>query len=258
MKKHDITILVLSCDKYSDLWKPFFTQFRKHWKNCPYPVVLGSNTLAYKSVNTILSGPDKDWSSSLIAILSKIETPYVFLWLEDIFPVSNVNIREFENALIFMLNNNAKHMHIYPVPKPDRILEGFKYGEFDRGAPYRATGLGFWKVSYLSKLLIPGENPWNFEVMGSYRTSYSDGFYCLTQPLFNRIHVVEKGFIFPEAHAYCRAHNIPLDISRRSIVAGSYGLRSSFQSIYFNIIIRIPWKIRTSWMNILRKLLISY
>lgn len=260
MKSNDITILILSCDKYADLWKPFIMQFKKNWPDCPYPVVLGSNTILLKdkNISTILSGPDRDWSASLIKILEKIRTRYVFLWLEDIFPISRVNTHEFKEALKFMKKKNAKHMHVYPVPKPDRILEGGAYGEFERGAPYRATGLGFWDTSYLSKLLLPGENPWNFEIMGSYRTSYSDGFYCLMKPLFSRLHVVEKGYIFPDAYAYCQTHKIPLDMSRRSLASGGGGLRSLLQSAYFNTLIHIPWKMRTAWMNLLRRLLISY
>jgi len=37
------SILIPSCDKYSDLWRPFFTLFWRHWPDCPFPVYLGSN-----------------------------------------------------------------------------------------------------------------------------------------------------------------------------------------------------------------------
>lgn len=250
---NDVTILVLSCDKYADLWKPFFMLFRKYWPKCPYPVVLGSNTKKNRGVPTILSGPDRDWSTSLLKILSQITTPHVFIWLDDIFPISRVSTQRFKDSLRFMNLKNAKHIHVYPVPKPDHV-EGL-FGIFDRGAPYRATALGFWDRKYLMDLLLPGESPWKFEVMGSYRSCYDDGFYCHMQPLFNRLHVVEKGKIFRDAYDYLRRHNITV---HREVNQGGNYIISNFQSIYFNTIIKVPWRIRVEIMNVMRKLLISY
>ena len=252
----DVTILVLSCDKYCDLWKPFFSQFHKHWKDCPYPVVLGSNTISYKKETSILSGPDKDWSSSLLRLLEQIKTQYVFLWLDDIFPISDVDAAYFTEALAFLRRKKGIHMHAYPIPTPDRVDGGF--GVFDKGAPYRATALGFWRVEYLKTLLLPGESPWNFEIMGSYRISYDDGFYSVAHPFFERIHVVEKGKIFNNAFEYCRAHGIHLDTGKRHVLSGGGNIRSVLQSLYFNAVLRIPWRTRLKIMNLLRKLLVSY
>jgi hypothetical protein len=256
----DCTILILSCDKYADLWKPFFQQFHKHWKDCPYPVVLGSNTVVYKNkkVRTILSGPDSDWSTSLLSILQQIETPYVFLWLDDIFPISDVRTKRFADALASLGKNDGVHMHMMPTPKPDEQLANGKYGVYKKGAPYRVNSVGFWGVAALRNLLLPGESPWSFEIMGSYRSSFTDGFYCSMKPLFERLHVIEKGKIFQDAHEYCQKHGIPLDLSKRPILASGRHLRSELQKIYFNTMILVPWQIRLAIMSVFRKLLISY
>ncbi len=257
---NNCTILVLSCDKYSDLWGPFFGEFWKYWPDCPYPVVLGSNTVDCKNrkVKTILSGPDRDWSSSLFAILENISTPYIFLWLDDIFPVEKIRTKDFFDALEFVAANRGKHMHMQSTPKPDRVTPDGRYGIYEKGAPYRATALGFWEVAYLHDFLLAGENPWNFEIMGSYRTRYADGFYCSMKPLFERLHVVEKGRIFQEAYAYCITHSIRLDIKKRPVLARANYVKSQIQIVIFNTVIKIPWEIRVAIMDILRKLLISY
>jgi hypothetical protein len=256
----DCTILILSCDKYSDLWRPFFQQFHKHWPDCPYPVVLGSNTVPYKNkkVRTLLSGQDEDWSTSLLAILKQIETQYVFLWLDDLFPITDVRPKRFAEALKYLKDNQGVHMHMQPSPKPDEVLANGKYGLYKKGAPYRVNSVGFWDVVTLRKVLLSGENPWNFEIMGSYRSSYMDEYYCSMKPLFERLHVIEKGKIFREAHEYCQKHGIPLDTSRRPILTSGWHLRSELQKIYFNCMILVPWQIRSGIMNVFRKLLISY
>lgn len=259
MKANELTILFLSCDKYADLWKPLFYCFRKYWKNCPYPLALGSNTISFedKTIKTILSGPDADWSSSLRAILKQIDTPYVFLWLDDIFPIETIDARQFTDTLEFMKRTGAKHVHVEPKPAPDAVTAGGTFGVYKRGAPYRAITFGFWETSYLPHLLLPGETPWSFEIMGSYRTSYMDGFYCSMKNIIPRIHIVEKGKIFQESYEYCRRHGIPLS-SARETLSNAFHWKSELQKYYFNAMIRVPWNIRLGTMNILRKLLISY
>lgn len=83
----DISVLIVSCDKYSDLWKPFFTLFWRYWPNSSFKVYLGSNYLVYKDsrVKTIAIGEDKSWSQGLLDMVSRIDTPFIILMLEDFF-----------------------------------------------------------------------------------------------------------------------------------------------------------------------------
>src|SRR3989339_886140 len=97
----ELSILFLSCDKYQDLWKPLFHCVHKYFSQSKYPMYLGSNTEVYKdkSVTTLLSGPDKDWSTSFLAILDQIHTQYILLWLDDMFPIKKIKISHVNNAL---------------------------------------------------------------------------------------------------------------------------------------------------------------
>ncbi|MCX8008474.1 MAG: hypothetical protein N3A54_02085 [Patescibacteria group bacterium] len=92
----DCAILVLSCDKYSDLWDPFFDLFKRYWKDCPFPVYLGSNTKKYSdgSIKTILSGSPKDWSTDLLNIVDKIREEFLFIWLEDFLPCNSYRYKK--------------------------------------------------------------------------------------------------------------------------------------------------------------------
>jgi len=258
--KPDLGILVLSCDKFADLWKPFFTLFEENRNNCPYPVYLGSNTVRYEDsqVKTLYSGEDRDWSTSCRSILQQIPHKYVLVLLEDCFIISKLDVEKITQSVQFMQDNNAKHIHFRPVPKPDKWLPNQEMGVYEKRAPYRVNAVGFWDRAYLLNLLIDGESPWNLEIQGSYRTAYDDGFYCPKQPLFSHVHVVEKGCWFPEAIAYCQEHDIPLEIDKRPILKNQFQLKSKLQMYYFNLMIKVPWKFRVKCMDILRKLLISY
>ena len=52
--KSNITVLVNSCDSYSDAWYPFFTLWKKYWPDSKFPVIFGNgeNFLWEKIIRT--------------------------------------------------------------------------------------------------------------------------------------------------------------------------------------------------------------
>ena len=79
----DFAILILSCDKYSDAWDPFFALFRKFWPDCPYKVYLATNELKpeVSGVHIIASGKPKNWSDDTLAVLKQIQEGHLGRWL---------------------------------------------------------------------------------------------------------------------------------------------------------------------------------
>lgn len=258
--KNKYAIVVLSCDKYSSLWKPFFSQFRKYWPQCPFNLYLGSNTKKYNDsfVPTILSGKGVDWSSDLLSILNKIREKYIFLWLDDFFPIENVDTKLFLQSFRFMKITSANHIHMDPSVHADGPTKNKLFSYYEKGAPYRVNVAGFWDKKYLETLLLPGENPWKFEIMGSYRSSYVDGYYTINRPLFRFLRIVEKGVIKREAYEYCKRNGVELDTGYWHISSTYEQIKSDILNFVFRTIIIIPWKIRVRIMETLRLIVISY
>lgn len=251
--KSDFAILILSCDKYSDLWDPFFKQFWKYWPDCPYKVYLGSNETTYKNskVVNVLSGKDIDWSHSYRNILDQIPENYLFVWLDDVFLISEINSDEFGKCFDYFKKNNGNHMAFLP----NKTIKE-RYYLLEKGMPYRVCVLAFWKKTYLQNILINGENPWNFEIMGSYRASYDEGFFCVNYPLLEYIQLVEKKFWTKKGFEYCKNNNIQINEQSRPIQR--FELFNKYKDIYFNLMLKCPWRIRVKIMGIFRKLFISY
>ena len=256
---NDLGILVLSCDKFYDLWKPYFSLFQEYYDGSSQ-VYLGSNTVTFEGdkITTIYSGEDTDWSTSCRNILRQIPNKYILLLLEDIFITSKIDSDKINQHLQYMKDNKAKHIHLAPTPKPDKWVLDQEFGVYEKGAPYRVNVVGYWDKEYLLSLLLDGESPWDFEIKGSYRTAYDDGFYCLQKPLFSSVHILEKGRWLPEAVNYNKKHNTSLEIEKRPILSSHTNFKSNLQEYYFNLMVKIPWKFRVKLMNVLRKLLISY
>jgi hypothetical protein len=256
----DLGILVLSCDKYSDLWKPFLRQFGRFFPRGEYPVYVGSNSIACTEpgVVPVLSGDDPDWSTSLKRILAQVPHKKLFIILEDLFLASPVDRDAFESALRCVFDRDALHVKYWANPMPDQPTEDPNVGIHAPGAPYRATVCGFWDRDYLMKLLIEGENPWNFEILGSYRASYGRGIYGLTRPLCEVRNMVEKGFWMPGALEWAREQGIEVRADARPVLVGGNKLLSRLKAVYFDLMLSIPWRFRVALMNKLRRAFISY
>lgn len=257
---NNFAILILSCDKYADLWTPFLRQFRKYFPVDEYPVYLGSNLISCEEegVATVLSGPDADWSTSYKRILKQIPEKKLFVILEDLFLMSPVDNVLFYSALDLLFEQDALHIKYWAAPMPDAPTEYPNIGLHGRGAPYRASVCGFWDREYLLALLIEGESPWNFEILGSYRTSYSDGFYGLKRPLCTFCNMVEKGYWIPQSVSFAHEEGIELELDRRPLLKGGNQFVSRLQIFYFDLMLHVPWRWRVALLNKLRRILISY
>ena len=112
--------------------------------------------------------------------------------------------------------------------------------------------------SYLLELLLDGESPWNFEIMGSYRSSYADGFYCLPAGIFETINTVEKGKWFPNKLKIAQKMGLKIDMSNRKVLSGAHLAKSRLQIVIVKLIVLIPWRTRVKIMNMLRRLFFTY
>lgn len=255
----DNAILIPSCDKYSDMWDPFFSQFWKYWPDCPYNVYLGSNLKKYKGkkVKNILIGKDFGWGASLKKMLKRIPEKYLFVWNEDLLFTSRINTNKFKKYFELMKIYKANHIHYRCLPKPRFYTKDKLLGIYEKKMPYIVNEAGFWKKSTLAKLVMDKEYSWEFEIYGSYRAMHEEGIYCLNDHLISYIHLCEKGKLNKDSVNYCKKNNIKINLSARGINSNRYYI-DKFRDYYFNYLLNKNWRLRLKIMNILRKILISY
>jgi glycosyltransferase involved in cell wall biosynthesis len=214
------SVLVVSCDRYRDLWPPFFHLFWKYWPACPFPVYLGANSAAWHDprVCTLHAGPDESWSKNLRFFLEQIPSHYVLLLLEDFFldgPVSNTAVASSLEALAVL---DGTVLRLIPNPPPDLAVENYPaIGQIHRLAPFRVSAQpGIWNRSALMAVLRDGESAWDFEHHGTTRSrTDSRGYFCMRAASLPCRHVVEQGKWFRPAARYYRKLNVGCDFAAR-------------------------------------------
>jgi hypothetical protein len=251
----NLAVLVSSCDKYHDLWNPFFTLFFRYWPDCPYPVYLVSNHLIYSDsrVNTIAVGDDRDWSSSLKNALLHITQPYLILLLEDYLIEERVDTEYIEALTVYMKKRKAGCLRIFPTPGPNvGCVDNHRVGEISKGSDYRLSlQAAIWDREVLLGLLRVGESPWELEILGSKRTDMLDMPFLSVErnrqgvyPITYFCTAVLRGKWMPDAVKLCKKNGINIDLRARS----QRGVNDRFRHFIFRskiVHIAVKWlKIR--------------
>lgn len=260
-------LLVLSCDKYSDIWQPFFDFLFKHWNDCPYPVYLGSNELHFRHerVKTINSGPARDWSNDTISILQQIPERNVIVLLEDYFVYAHPDQGLLDRSIELLERTDAVFMRIACFPSDH--FEDYAYDLMENNPEFVVTRkearyrvnlqAGIWNREKLIGLIVPGESPWAFETEGTKRSRSTDEIYLGIKETKNLRYVhgpipylctaLSRGVWMRDAIELCAEHNIALDTGSRPIeTPGEYRKRKMYHNM--------PYGFRRYWDYIASKL----
>jgi hypothetical protein len=194
---NDLTIIVNTCDSFEDCWAPFFQLFARYWPDCPYPVVLNTETknpsfdgLDVRAARVALNSPRRlTWSECLARCLDDIATPYVLYLQEDFFLEAPVQPTYIETFLAELRAGRADVIRLMECggsgpwqPSAHPML-----WEVDQRAQYRITLQAvLWRKSTLRAHLRRHESPWQMEVFGSARARrQKDRVLCVNRHLFH-------------------------------------------------------------------------
>ena len=221
---NNVAILVTSCDKYKDIWDPFFTLFFRYWQDCPYPVYLGSNHKIYddQRVETITVGEERDWSSKFRYMLEAIPHPYIFIMMEDYLLTQPVDADWIERLIDYVERKGVGCMRLFPCPGPDIPCQNNPdIGILSKGADYRLSlQAAIWDKEVLLDLLREGESVWELEIKGTKRTNDLDVPFLSVidnSPIPYICTGVNKGKWVKDAVELCKKEGIEIDFTSRSV-----------------------------------------
>ncbi|BAL83440.1 hypothetical protein SELR_17320 [Selenomonas ruminantium subsp. lactilytica TAM6421] len=172
-RRKSLAILILSCDNYEDLWKPFFENFKKMWPDCDKRIYLITNHKRFdeESVISLEVGDDISWGSNLLGALEKITEEYVLTIFDDLFFKYKVDTDKIDKLFDKFLNEEMDYMKLNHTKSMN--LKNIKagIGLIPSGAAYRSSAvIAIWKKSILKQICNSHDSAWDFEIYGSERT----------------------------------------------------------------------------------------
>jgi hypothetical protein len=213
----DICIVVLSCDKYGDLWPLFFRLFFRFWPDCQYPVYLFANRQSYDGdsrVRTVLSGDDPDWSTSVMTCLRQLKHKHVWLFFDDEFLDKQIYPDKINRLSNFIADKNPSYLRFRKFPKPDKRISRY-FGRCRENTLYRTSVFAIWKREVLLDLMHEGESAWDFERNSVSRSDKYPDFYGVYEEYLSYIHGVERGVWSRKAVEKIRRLGLEPDLARR-------------------------------------------
>jgi hypothetical protein len=175
-----IAILIPSCDKYSDLWQPFTQLLFKYWPelnnvHANVPIYLTSNqeSFTHPRIKNILIPAETNWSDSMRTALQQINSQYVLILLEDYLLKQPVKNQDFWAEFAIMRQLNAAYLQVgdwvafidNSSAYPHNIKAKQQFGELRNN-----LNAAIWDREMLLSLLKSGENAWEFEHYGNFRS----------------------------------------------------------------------------------------
>jgi hypothetical protein len=218
----DLTMIIMSCEKYSDLWHPCSNLLGKFWDNTEIQRILVTdrNTSTFETVDEIFeAGTDLNWMGRLNKVLLKIKTNYVFLVCEDYFLVSSVNDLDFKSHLELMDKHSLVNLRLIPNPRPTGALVTEECRFYSGSQQYRiATQAGVWRTDFLKTLTEKDGSIWAFEKHNSDRVDIASARVAgYTTHRFPFIDAVHKGMWEPLAIRFCEVNDVTVDTARREL-----------------------------------------
>lgn len=218
-----LSVLISSCDNYSDLWDAHLQLYRKNWIDNNYKTYLVTDKetdVFLDGVEIIVADENLDFPMRIKYALDFINTPYVLLTLDDYFlihPVDNLNIE-------YLVNRTQKEKIDYLMLYDRRLTSEKQYKQIeylekiDLNKKYALTLYpAIWSVDFLRKTIKSNLSPWHYEVTLT-QTAINETANCQFSQggTYRILDVIRKGRVLRKAKYFFVKHNI--DIGDRPIV----------------------------------------
>ena len=233
------SIIVSSCDAFSDVWEAFFTLFFRYWPDCPFPIYLVSESKTYTDsrITPILVGADLKWASNTKKALNQISTPHILYMQEDYLLQSPVQTEKIVALLKLMQQGHAACIRLYPSPGPNKkYAQSELVGEIDKNSNYSISlQATLWDKQFLLGQLIDGESGWDMEFKGSERAAkLSATFLCVYISAIDYFATaIKRGRWYYDAVQLCEREGIKLDLSKRPV--------ETQHEYYFRLVKQTPY-----------------
>jgi hypothetical protein len=250
MNSNKISLIVFSCDAYSDLWNDFFRFMNIYWEDKPYDVYLVNNSKHYeaKGVKVINAG-DGDWSTRTRIALEQINTPYVMPFLEDYFVSEKIDTKTIKETLSFIESERIDYYQLNIEAKKDYPKwSNYKGVEYLFNIPkdrnyWVDTSISIWNKNFFLELLGKEDySAWKFELDrnedAKHPERYADRICIIdSRRLVEMCPMVIQGKYYPLSLHDMQSKGHSINTSNRQVMTSievmRYKLKRAFASIPF-------------------------
>lgn len=214
MIKNRLTLLIHTCDKFSDLWDAHILLLNKNWKDrCIDTILLTDNPTdkTYKNIRIISAGIGTEITQRIEYVLNEIKTEYVLVTLDDYFLMNKVSSNSIETLINTMDNLKLDYLRLFKDPNSfEKILGYTKLYKISLDKNYQVNLYqGIWRKDFIQKTIKKPLNPWKYEVSLTDIAIKENARCALSKGKeFEILDVVRKGKLLHKSHKYLMKYNL--------------------------------------------------
>lgn len=218
MLKDRLTLVIHTCDKFSDLWDSHIQLMDKNWADRGVKTLLVTDKQTektYQTVEVLSTGDDFQLSKRIQAMLPHIQTEYVLVTLDDYFPIYPIDTVKIKSLIDAMDNEGLDYIRLFKRPDSKKLIPGYEslyeidlYGQMD--VHYQVNlYAGIWRKRFIEKTVEQELDPWQYELSLT-KIARRDHLRCAMSKgkEFEVLDVVRKGKLLHKADRYLKKHDL--------------------------------------------------
>ncbi len=202
----DLAIVIVSCDRYSYIWKPWYYYFKKNF-GFDYPVYMINETKR-ANLDSVIEIASKrtdveQWVVNLKQGIAKIPEEYLFIMMDDFLILKDIS-DTFDRLYNVFLEIDALRImqteaSVIKVVNSRYSVDGKPVLRLTQDSDYQISfSPNFWKREFLADCLQTEGNPWHSEMTGSERIK-NKGYTVLSYTIHDWFYpAIWRGRVTPE------------------------------------------------------------
>ena len=212
-----VSLLVSTCDKFSDLWDEHIAHLRKHWIGESWRIYLVTDKPTdrrYEGIEIIVAGEDKDFPMRIKYAAQHIESDFILLSLDDYFIINDIYEEKLRLLVDRAYNDHIDYLKLYDrrMTDPAKYEPVEKLNKIDLSKKYAITLYpAIWNRAFLYKSVLSDMTAWKYEPsLTEYARNNNANCMFSHAGLFDILDVVRKGKVLNKANRYFNTHGIDI------------------------------------------------
>lgn len=172
MEDKSLSMIISSCDAFSDLWDGHVKQLERYWGDrkveCTLLLTDKPTEKTYDNVRVVAAGENVEWSQRLKMALETIQTEYVLITLDDYFLIHKVDNRRIAELLGIMKEYSLDYLRLFQRPKRatcEQLGDHKGVHKVDTSVSYCVNMYtGIWRTDFAKYCSDCDMTAWAFEV----------------------------------------------------------------------------------------------
>lgn len=214
--KEKMTMLILSCELFSDLWDAHVKQLETYWPGRQmdtYIVTDAEHPVDFEHVKVMATGAGLEFSQRLAIALDEIDTEYVLITLDDYFLRKPVSSEQIAGLVSMMDAEKLDYLRLFKHPQKARgeRLKDYRKVFWIKTEQGYSVNLysGIWRRDFMRQTVRDIRDPWRFEVsLARIATELKARCAVSLNREFVILDVVRKGKILNKANRYLKKRDL--------------------------------------------------